>query len=59
MALFADDSENARTLAKVEVGVIANILGCDGRWCHIAVDQFKGYIQQKNLWGVYEAEIIK
>jgi SH3-like domain-containing protein len=53
------DSESARTVAIVEAGVIANIHACDGRWCRITIDRFKGYMPQKQLWGVYENEIVK
>jgi SH3-like domain-containing protein len=53
------DSERARTVAVVEAGVIANIHTCDGRWCSVTIDRFRGYMPQKQLWGVYENEIVK
>lgn len=59
ISLFADDSEKAQLVAKVEAGVIANVLSCDGTWCRVGVDKLKGYVQQKKLWGVYEAEVLK
>ncbi|MEQ1697517.1 MAG: SH3 domain-containing protein [Hyphomicrobiaceae bacterium] len=59
IALLADDSEKAQLVAKVEAGVIANVLSCDGKWCWVGVDKYKGYVQQKKLWGVYEAEVLK
>ena len=46
-------------VAMVEAGVIANVHTCDGRWCEVSIDKFRGYIEQKKLWGVYEGEIIK
>ena len=59
ISLYADDSEKARVVANVEAGVIANVLTCNGKWCWVSMDQYKGYVQQKKLWGVYEAEILK
>lgn len=53
------DSESARTVAMVEAGVIANVHTCDGRWCRVTIDRFRGYMPQKQLWGVYENEIVK
>lgn len=53
------DSERARTVAIVEAGVIANIHTCDGLWCSISIDRFRGYMPQKQLWGVYPNEIVK
>jgi SH3-like domain-containing protein len=59
VALRNDDSARARAIAMVEAGVIANIASCDGRWCRVSVDKFRGYIEQKKLWGVYEGEVVK
>lgn len=53
-----DDSEKARTVAIVEAGVIANVNRCDGRWCLVVIGNYKGYIEQKKLWGVYADEVI-
>ena len=53
------DSERARAVANVEAGVIANIHACDGLWCNITIDRFRGYMPQKQLWGVYPNEIVK
>lgn len=55
----SNDSERANPVAIVEAGVIANLLSCDGRWCHVSVDQYRGYVEQKKLWGVYEGETLK
>ena len=57
--IMADDSVHANVVANVEAGVIADLHACDGRWCHVTVDQFSGYIEQKKLWGVYEGETFK
>jgi len=53
------DSTSSRPIAIVEAGVIANILGCDSVWCHVTVDAYRGYIEQKKLWGVYANEVVK
>jgi SH3-like domain-containing protein len=55
----SSDSESARAIVNVEAGVIANIHGCDGRWCRVSIDRFQGYMPQKKLWGVYENEVVK
>lgn len=54
-----DDSEKARPIAIIEAGVIASVLTCDGKWCRVSVDRFRGWIEQKKLWGVYEGETVK
>ncbi|HXF52981.1 MAG TPA: SH3 domain-containing protein [Hyphomicrobiaceae bacterium] len=57
--LRADDSETASVLAAIEAGVIANVRSCDGRWCLVAIGEYRGYIEQAKLWGVYKGEVIR
>jgi SH3-like domain-containing protein len=59
VAVRSDDSESARAVAYVEPGVIANVHHCDGRWCQVSIESFRGYLQQKQLWGIYPNEVVK
>ncbi len=59
VALLADDRSNAVQVAIVEAGVIANLRSCNGQWCYVSVGEFRGYIEQPKLWGVYEGEPVK
>jgi SH3-like domain-containing protein len=54
-----DHSEQSAAVAKVEAGVLAGILGCDGQWCRVSVEGYRGYIKQTKLWGAYQGEVIK
>jgi SH3-like domain-containing protein len=54
--IFASASEAGVLAATLESGVIVNIRSCDGAWCYVDGDGFKGYIQQSNLWGVYPGD---
>jgi SH3-like domain-containing protein len=54
----SSDNENSSVVVTVEAGVIANIMSCDKRWCSVSVDKYRGYVEQKKLWGVYENEEI-
>jgi len=53
------DSESARPVAIVEAGAIVSVQSCDGLWCRVTVDRYRGYLPQKQLWGVYENEVVK
>jgi SH3-like domain-containing protein len=53
-----DDSERSRPIAHVEAGVLASIITCDGRWCRVSINGFRGYIEQTKLWGAYQGEVI-
>jgi SH3-like domain-containing protein len=57
--IYARPSESADLAATLQSGVIVNIRNCDGAWCLIDGDGFKGYIQQVRLWGVYPNEKIE
>ena len=57
--LFSTKSERSGVVAKVEAGVVADILSCNGSWCHISVAQYNAYIQQNKLWGVYANEVLE
>lgn len=57
--LRQSDSDRAPAVAKIEAGVIASVRSCDKRWCEVTVGEFKGYVEQKKLWGVYDGEIVK
>lgn len=59
VSLRDDDRDSAGAVAIVEAGVIANVVSCNGKWCKVSVDQYRGWIEQKKLWGVYEGEAVK
>lgn len=57
--LFDESSTSSRQIALLEPGVICGIRRCDGRWCEVSVGDFRGYIEQTKLWGVYPGESIR
>lgn len=57
--LLESDSAGARPVVEVEAGVIASIVSCDGQWCEVTVEDYRGVIEQKKLWGVYDREKVK
>ncbi len=42
--------------AKLSPGVLGDVYGCDGSWCHISASGITGYISQDSIWGVYPGE---
>jgi SH3-like domain-containing protein len=57
--LYAKAAANADIVATLQSGVIANVKSCDGSWCLVFGDGFKGYIEQVALWGVYPNEKVE
>jgi SH3-like domain-containing protein len=46
-------------VARLQAGVIVNIKRCDGTWCQVYGDGYKGYVPQTDLWGVYPGEKVE
>jgi len=46
-------------VARIEPGAIVDIVHCDGEACEVYAGSQKGWVPQKNLWGVYPEEIVK
>ena len=56
--IYTQPKANGDVAATLQSGVIANVRTCDGAWCLIDGDGYKGYIEQVDLWGVYPNERI-
>ncbi len=46
-------------VARIEPGAIVDIMSCDGEACEVYAGSQKGWVPQKNLWGVYPGEAVK
>lgn len=59
LPLHVEATSSSSTVALLEPGVVCDIRSCDSRWCHVSVGDYRGYIEQAKLWGVYPGETIK
>ena len=59
LAMKASANDSARDVASMEPGVVVHLDECDGNWCKIEAKGVKGYMHQKDLWGVYPNEVFK
>jgi SH3-like domain-containing protein len=57
-ALTASRGRSAE-VARIEPGAIVDIMQCDGEACEVYAGSEKGWVAQKNLWGVYPGETVK
>ena len=57
--IFAQPRGGGGVAATPQSGVIANVRTCDGAWCLVDGEGYKGYIEQVALWGVYPNEKIQ
>jgi SH3-like domain-containing protein len=57
--LHAEPDANSPVMAKLEIGVLGTVKACNGSWCHLVGNNFDGWIEQDDLWGVYPNEKIE
>lgn len=57
--LFSRAGRRGRTIAKLEAGTLVSLKSCDGRWCHVSIGRFRGYVEQARLWGIYPQEVLR
>ena len=49
--LFKKPSDFSKPLAMIKKGRILILQKCDGSWCKVKSENFKGWIKNKNIWG--------
>jgi SH3-like domain-containing protein len=52
----ASPVDDARLVASVEPGAMGEIETCDGNWCQMRFDRYKGWVPQSMIWGAYPNE---
>ena len=50
--LFKKPSNFSKPLAKIKKGRVLVIKKCKKNWCKIKTENFKGWIEASNLWGI-------
>jgi SH3-like domain-containing protein len=54
-----EPGEAAAIVARLAPGVIGRLLSCDGDWCRIEVQSYRGWLRRDEFWGAYHDEQIK
>ena len=49
--LFEKSSNFSKPVAKIKKGRLLIVQKCDGEWCKIKSEKFKGWIKIDNIWG--------
>ena len=49
--LFKKPSNFSKPLAKIKRGRVLVIQKCEGNWCRIKSEKFRGWIKTDNIWG--------
>lgn len=59
VSLHRSRSAESRVVARLQPGVIGDVVKCDGQWCELHIDDYSGYVEQDKLWGVYRDEEVE
>jgi len=54
--LLRKPEAEAKPVAMLEESVIVGLKECNPVWCKVEAGSFKGWVEKKSLWGVYEDE---
>ena len=49
--LFKKSSFFSKPIAKIKKGRLLVIQKCEGEWCRVKTEDFKGWVDRVNLWG--------
>ena len=49
--LFKKPSKFSKPLAKIKKGRVLVLQKCDGMWCKVKSENFRGWIKTNNIWG--------
>lgn len=55
-SLYARPISTSKVLAKLEPGVICQLLSIEKEWVQIKIDAYKGWITRDQIWGILETE---
>jgi SH3-like domain-containing protein len=50
---------NSPAVARLEPGVVAQIVECKDQWCRVDANGLKGWLTRGDFWGVYGNENVK
>ena len=50
--LFSKPSSFSKPIAKIKKGKVLIVQKCEKKWCKIKTEKFKGWIKNKDVWGL-------
>ena len=56
MRTLVKKADDARPVARLEPGVVAELKTCRAAWCDLTVGGYEGWLKRDSVWGVYPDE---
>lgn len=57
--LRQDPEPSAAAAARLEPGVLVQVLECEAAWCRVETADIKGWLRRAEFWGVYPNESVR
>ncbi len=57
LGLFPRASADGQVVARLELGVIAELGKCEPNWCRVSAGGYRGWVPKTSIWGVEKNEI--
>ncbi len=57
--LLRQPEAGAPAIARVEPGVVGELLACQGEWCRMDAGGHRGWLPRAQIWGVYPNETVR
>jgi SH3-like domain-containing protein len=57
--LHGEPTESAADVARLAPGVIGRLLECEGAWCRIEAQGYRGWLKRDEFWGTYPDEAVQ
>lgn len=57
--LRREPNKRAAAVARAEPKVIGRLLACNGSWCRVQIQGYRGWLRRTEFWGVYPDETVK
>ena len=56
--LLREPEGGAPPVARLQVGVVGELFGCNGRWCEVSAGGYGGWLPRDAFYGVYPDETV-
>lgn len=50
--MYKENNHNSKIIAEIEVSASFDIIKCSKEFCQININQTKGWVDKKNIWGI-------
>ena len=57
--LRSEPGGGGHAVARLEPGVIAKLLECNGAWCRLEAEGYRGWLRREEFFGVFPSETVK